>query len=124
MDGTPQARDLAATATPRDLMAAHALEAYGAASAEHENRWSEVQIAEAAWNMADLMMARRKANDPVMDLLAAHALGSYIATNENRWSDAQIADAAWNMASLAMARRDPRGAASSATSVAFDRFVA
>jgi hypothetical protein len=111
MDGTSPGRDLAATATTRDFFAAHALGAYNAASSAHESRWSEVQIAEAAWNMADLMMVRRKANDPVLDLLAAHALGSYIASNEDRWSDGQIADAAWNLARLAIARRGSDGLA-------------
>lgn len=118
MDGTSPGRDLSATATTRDLFASHALEAYNAASSAHESRWSEVQIAEAAWNMADLMMARRQAADPVLDILAAHALGSYIASNEDRWSDGQIADAAWDLAKLTIARRGSAGSARPASAAA------
>lgn len=106
MDGASQVFEGATSAGTRDLMAAHALGAYITAN---EGRWSDGQIAEAAWHMADLVMARRTSGDPVMDLMAAHALGSFIASNEERWTDPQIADAAWNAANLAMAKRGVAG---------------
>lgn len=103
MDGT-FSRDEQAESAARGLMVAHALSAYILLTTK-DTHWTDVQVAEAAHTMADLMMARRKENDRALDTLAASALESYIAINAEHWTDAQVADAAWHVARLAMSHR-------------------